>query len=273
MKIFMDTYGAMSFTNDKRDRMLFLTDILSISETLASGVLKKGHSGQETDIDEIDEDNKPTTVGNVKHNQFNSLYFYFLLCLPKSDSDYMIFMAQSFKQFGFKDLFTASYKDYCKSKLGEEYSVEISPLTIPSLFSKYLNQGDIRSLRFTNHNLPQNFENLIGEGDSPDPTDYEVDFVVRAKSRKGFKGIKNYDFQRTPFTEVFDLDIEYQNAYADISINNRKRSINITNPDKFTAVFDVTSQVRYEENSLKPIYTDLDTEAKKILSEEILRNI
>lgn len=252
--------------------MLFLNEILSLNGNIFSGVMKRGHNGQETDIDEL-EDGKPKTVSNVTSNQYNSIYFYFLVSQPNAESDYLIFIAQTYKQFGFKELFEQSYKSYIAQRFGDKFTCSIIPLSIPKLFSKYLKEGDIRKLRFRKHSLPKNAENLLGPDDNMNIKDYEVETSIRAR-KKGFTGVKKIDFETTAFVEVYDnLGIDFDDAYADVSINGRIRILNITNPEKFTASFDITDRVKLQPGTLRPVYEDLDIEAKKILNEEILINL
>lgn len=271
MSNFVKTYDTLAYQNDDKSRILYLAELLRVESDLISGVMKRGHNGQESDIDEIVK-GKPNTVNSVKPSQFNSIYFYFLIFLPNADSDYLIFIAQTYKQYGFKDLFTESYKQYTKSRFADKYTCSINTLTVPKLFSKYIKDGDIRKLRFKSHSLPENLENILGNMDNKKVKDYEVELSIRAK-REGFKNIKNIDFSKTAFVELYDVGFEYADVYADISINGRTRAINITNPEKFAASYDVTDRVSRNNDTQRPIYKDLDKEAIKILKEEILVNI
>lgn len=269
MTLLSKKYKEFAFVNDNENRMLHLNETLSLQENLFTGVMKRGHNGQETDIDELLK-GKPNTLSTVKSDHYNSIYFYFLLHLPNPETDYLLFMAQTYRQYGFKELFEESFKSYIKDRYNNEVTCTISPLTIPKLFSKYIKEGDVRKLRFKKHSLPQNAENLLGPEDSKNQKDYELETSIKAK-KKGFTGIKNIDFEKTTFVEVFsNLGIEYDEVYADISINGRKRVINITNPDKFTASFDITNQVSKEQGTQKPVFKEMNIEAIKILKEEIL---
>lgn len=265
------TYSEFAYSNEQNDRMLYLIEALSSSQNIFSGVMKRGHNGQETDIDELI-DGKPNTISSVKSSQYNSIYFYFLLAEPNVNSDYLIFIAQTYKQFGFKELFEESYKSYINIRFGDKYTCSIIPLSIPKLFSKYLKEGDIRKLRFRKHSLTKNAENLLQPEDNMNVKDYEVETSIRAK-KQGFTSVKKINFETTAFVEVYDLGFEFDEAYADVSINGRTRILNITNPEKFTASFDITERVKLQPGTQRPIYTDLDAEAIKILNEEVLINL
>ncbi len=272
MSDFMTQYLGLTYENPEGNRILHLVQSLSLQSNLVSGVMKRGHNGQETDIEEL-VDGKAKTVNTVKYDQYNSIHFYFLICSPNEDSNYLIFMAQTYKQYGFKDIFVQSYKEYIRLKFGDDnLNCSINPLSIPQLFSNYLKKGDIRKLRFQKHTLSKNLENVIGESDNQNVKDYEVELTVRAK-KKGFNRIKNIDFDTTKLVEVFDFGFEYDEAYADISLNGRERSINITHPEKFVATFDITDRVMLDSATNRPIYSELNKEAIAILKEEILINL
>lgn len=271
MSHFLSSLEKFSFTNENNNRILYLTESLTLEDNIVSGVMKRGHNGQESDIDELVE-GKANTISSVKSTQFNSIYFYFLIAIPDEKSDYLIFIAQTFKQYGFKDLFAQCYKQYIDIRYNEQYNSVIYPLTIPKLFSKYIKEGDIRKLSFRKHSLPENAENLLGENDNKNVKDYEVEMSIRAK-KQGFTGVKSINFETTSFVEVYDIGFEYDDAYADVSINGRKRILNITNPEKFTASYDITDKVKLQPQTERPVYKDLDNEAIKILKEEILLNL
>jgi len=271
MTEFERDYKALAYENDNRDRMIYMSETITKNDTIFSGVMKKGYNGQETDIDEL-VDGKPNTVSKVNADQYNSQYFYFLVALENESANYFVFLAQSQGVFGFKELFAESYRSYVNGRFDNQYSCVISPITLPSLVSKYLKEGDVRKLRFVKHELTKNAENLLGENDNRDEKNYEVETSIRAK-KQGFTGIKKMDLENSSFVEVYgDIGIEFDEAYAEVSIHGRRRSLNITSPDKFTASFDVSDRISLDPTTKKPDYPELDVEAIKILNEEIFKN-
>jgi hypothetical protein len=271
MSEFMTFVKSNAYSNVAKNRILYLVSKLNLDENIFSGVMKRGHNGQESDIDELVGD-KPNTVNSIKSDQYNSIYFYFLLCLPKPNSEYMIFMAQTYKQYGFKDLFTEAYKKYIFVKYGEEINVTINPLSLPKVFAKFIKEGDIRKLRFKKHSLPKFAENTLGENDNKNVKDYEVELSLRAK-KQGFTGIKKIDFANVNLLELLDVGFDYDEAYADVSVNGRLRYINITHPEKFTATYDLSDRVNLDKVTKRPNYKELNSEALDILNTEIIINL
>jgi hypothetical protein len=268
--IFLDTHVYQSIT---RDRILYIDHTLSTHENYYSGIINRGFSGQESYIDEIKKD-KPNKIGTVFSNQYNSTPFYFLLSQPEKNSKYIIFLAQSYRQYGFKDLFEEAFKKFYKEKIDPDMVCEFSTLSISSLFDMYINGGNIRKLRFRKHTISKNVENLLSSEDHWDPEDFEMELSVIAK-RKGFLGIKkDINTKTASFVETVKIDgFEYDEAFADISFGGRKRILNISHPEDFSASFDLTEKVGIDPVTKHPYFDVLDIETISLLKDEIIPNI
>lgn len=265
---FLDT---KTYKNSKGDRILYLDESLKKKKTYYSGIIKKGYSGQETYIDEIDA-NKAKTVNTIKSNQFNSSPFYFLIAQPDENSKYIIFLAQSYKQYGFKELFEEAFKEFYKSKISEEYICEFATLSISTLFDKYINEGNIRRVRFKKHGLTQNVENLLSGKEKS--RDFDVELSLIAK-KDGFWGIKeSINSISSSFIETVKIDnFDYDQAFVDVSFNGRKRVLNVTRPEDFSASYDLTDKCDISVVTKHPNFELLDKEAIALLKEEIIPNI
>lgn len=265
---FLDTSAHKTLNGD---RIIYLQDSLTVKKTYYSGIIKKGYSGQETTIDELDA-NKAKTVGTIRTNQYNSSPFYFLLAQPDTNSKYVIFLSQSYKQFGFKEMFEDAFKEFYKSKVTEEFVCEFSTLSIASLFDKYINEGDIRKVRFRKHGLNQNIENLLSNRENGE--DFDVELSIKAR-KNGFMGIKdNISAKESSFIETIKIEnFDYDQVFADISYGGRKRVLNITRPEDFSASFDLTDKCDINAATKHPDFEKLDKEAISLLKEEIIPNI
>jgi hypothetical protein len=269
MKRFNTFLRKTVYTNDSRDRLLYLHEVVVKTDEVFAAILKKGHNGQETDIDELEE-GIPTTVSSVKADQFNCMYFYFMIAKPPQAKDKLFFVSQSQGKFGFKDVFAEYFKKFMEINLDGKYTSEINPLTVPSLFAKYLKDGDVRKLRFIKHSLTENAENILGERDDPNADSYEITTSIKAK-RKGFTGIKDADFENSSFVEIYsDLGIDFDDVYAEVSIGGRMRTLPLTKPDSFCASFDITDEVPLQPDTKKPDFEVLHEVAIDILENEIL---
>lgn len=265
-----DTSGY--FLNETKDRIFYLDKTLLFNEDTFSGIVRKGYSGHETYVDELKE-NKVSTLSTITRDKFNTTPFYLLITLPKKNESKIVFFAQSYKQFGFKELFEEAFKKFVKDNYTADIICEIGTLSVANLFEKYIREGNIRKLRFKKHILPKNFENVLGDDDIKDEKLYEVELSIKAK-QKGFMGIKkDIKFTDSTFTELFKFDgFDYDEAFADVSIGNRSRALNISKPSSFSASFDVTEKSAINKNTNHPDFEKLHEEATAILKEEILPN-
>lgn len=270
---FVKTIDIKTFVNETEDRILYLEKGLTLTSSIYSGIVRKGYSGQETYVDEL-KSNKANTVGKIKTDQYNSTPFYFNLALPTENSKCFLFVAQSYKQYGFKELFEEAFKKFFKDKYSNDFICEIGTLSIASLFEKYIKEGNIRKLRFKKHMLTKNLENLLGDKDDKDNSNYEMELSILAK-KQGFLGIKkSISFEDSSFIETFHIDgFEYDEAFADVSFGGRKRVLNITKPGNFSASYDVTEKAAIDKNTKHPNFEKLDKEAINIIKDEIIPNI
>ena len=176
------------FKNFKEDRILYLKETLSISKenNIYAGIIMKGHNGPQTSIDELVK-NEVKTVGTVSKDQFHCLPYFFLLYLNREKPEDILFIAQSYRQYGFKEVFEESFKSFVAT-ISEDTTVLINPLSVASLFEKYIKDGLINKMRFVKHGLHKGVESIV-QGDKIDLEDYETELSI--KSKKGFWGIKD----------------------------------------------------------------------------------
>lgn len=271
VKDLINYLDKQTFRNGKGDRILYIDKILANQQTYFSGIFKKGYNGQESYIDEI-KSSKANTINTIKADQFNSSPFYFLISQPDPESKCILFISQSYRQYGFKDLFEEAFKSFYKDTYRSDLLCEFTTLTITSLFQKYLQEGNIRRLRFKKHKITHNTENLLSEDENTD--DFIMELSVIAK-RNGFAGIKkNINALNGSFIETVKVDdFDYDEVLADVSFAGRKRVLNISKPEEFSASFDVTKKACINKITMHPDFEELNKEALLILKDEIIPNI
>jgi hypothetical protein len=273
---FIKSIDTKAFQTDDQNRILYLEKLLTVKSHRICGIIRKGHSGQETYVDEM-KGAKASTVMTIKRDQFNTIPFFFLLSLPKIESDSIFFLAQSYKQYGFKEVFEDAFKKFIRTELPADMMCEFGTLSVPALFNKLLDQGKIRKIRFKRHSLPTNYENLLDKKrDDQDAKNYEVEMSIKAK--KGFLGLKNrireFETKDASLIEVLSIgDFEYDEAFADISISGRKRALNLSNPTDFAASYDITDKSGVHKETNHPNFEKVEKEAIEILEKDIISNI
>lgn len=270
MQEFIKGIDKQCFKNKTSDRILKLERTLSIDSNTYTAIVSKGHNGQETYIEEV-KGNKTTRVGTVKSDQFNTSPFFLLLSQPKDHQDMIIFLAQSYKQYGYKEVFEDAFKDFCKKHVSG-ITCDFGTLSVGSLFKKYITEGSIRKLRLRKHGLTPEVEDVVKDKKYK-PEDYEIEMSIKAtRNKKNFLGhLKNINLEKTTFAELFPIEgFEYEEALVEISAGNRKRILNFSDPSKFAASFEVTDRVPINSNTKHPEFDKLKKEATLILKEEII---
>ncbi|HEX8333159.1 MAG TPA: hypothetical protein VF622_11075 [Segetibacter sp.] len=262
------------FTNNNESRVLYLKETLhaSKSKNLVAGVVMKGHNGPETDIDELVK-GEVKKITKVSSEQYHCHPYFFLLYSRKDDARELLFIAQSYRQFGFKEVFEDAFKQFVNQYTNTNLTVQFNTLSIASLFEKYITDGKVYKLRFIKHALSKQAERVL-MGDVPDKkAKYEMELSIKAP--KGFFGIKQaIKYDDASFIEQVQIDgFEYEEAYADVIIGGRKRALNISRPKEFTAAYDITQQVSINGNTKLPDFDEVLKEARDVLDNDLIPNL
>jgi hypothetical protein len=286
MKFFNDVFGTtelnvmmqrfiktidtkLVFKNKKKDRILYLSKTLSASnsESVYAGIIMKGHNGTETYIDEI-VGGEIKNVGTVSKDQYNCLPYFFMLYLNKKNPDSLILIAQSYRQYGFKEVFEEAFKNYTQTE-STDTTVIFNTLSIASLFEQYIVAGKIDKMRFIKHGLFKGAENVL-KGDKFEDYDYETEMSI--KSKNGFWGIKkSLKYDNASFIEQVQIDgFEFDEAFADVYVAGRKRIMNVTKPSNFSAAFDITSDVKINSKTNLPDFVDILKQSNDILKNDLI---
>lgn len=267
---FVKTIDSKKFYSNKNgDRILYLKNSLPISqaENIYSGIIMKGHNGPETSIEAVIK-GEIKTIGTVNKDQYSCLPYFFMLYINKQNPQSIIFLAQSYKQYGFKEIFEESFRSFIINKL-ENITVHFNTLSIASLFEKYIKEGNINRLRFIKHGLLKSAESVL-KGDRFKNETYEMEMAI--KSKNGFLGIKDsLKYDNASFIEQVQIDgFDYDEAYIDISIAGRKRVMSVTKPSNFSAAFDITHDVRINSETNLPNFDDVRKQALDILKNDLI---
>lgn len=257
------------FKNKRKDRILYLDKTLDASSTEGTyaGIIKKGHNGTQTDIDEL-VGSEIKNIGTVSKDHYNCLPYFFMLYLDKKKPDCIIFLAQSYRQYGFKEVFEEAFKEFA-SKESPDSTIIFNTLSLASLFNQYITDGKINKIRFIKHGLMKGVENVL-KGDKFEEKDYEIEMSI--KSKNGFLGVKkSLKYDNSSFIEQVQIDsFEFDEAYADVFVAGKKRIMNVTRPSNFSAAFDITGDVRIDKNTNLPNFDDVLKQAKDVLKNDLI---
>lgn len=257
------------FKTDDESRILYLNKTLQIDDTknFFAGLIMKGHNGPQTNIDEL-VGSEVKTVGTVSKDQYHCLPYVFILYVNPDEPDSIIFIAQSYRQYGFKEIFEDSFKNFVEGE-STDTSVKFNFLSIATVFERNIQEGLIKGLRFVKHGLHKSAENVL-KGDKNPDSDYTVEMSIKSKS--GFLGIKkDIKYDDASFIEQVKIDgFDYDEALADIIIAGRKRIINITKPLEFSTTYDITENVEIDPNTKLPNFNDVLVQALDILENDLI---
>lgn len=257
------------FKNKDQDRILYLKDTLKLSdkENIYVAIIMKGHNGPQTSIDEL-AGSQVKTVGTVSKDQYHCLPYLLLIYLNKEKPKDLLFLAQSYRQYGFKEVFEESFREFTNTK-SDSTTVKFNSLSVASLFEKQVKDGFVKSIRFVKHGLEKNAENIV-KGDNMSKDLYEMELSIKAK--KGFWTIKEkLKYDDASFIEQVKIDgFEFNEAYADIVVAGRKRIMNVTKPTEFSAAYDITDKVKIDKNTKLPDFKEIMDEALDILKNDLI---
>lgn len=272
------TYFDLTYQTKEQDKILYINKIdPDYKNNTLCGLFRKGISGQESYIDEIKKEKKgkkAATIATINSDQYNSSPFFFLLNQPEPNANGLLFIAQSYKTFGFKEIFEEAFKNYINT-VNETLTCYIAQLSVPALFDKLIEKGKFKTLNFKKHSLPKQFENSFSQ--EAQGNTYEVNLSVTAKYGEfdNFKStIKSFNDSETTLMEFYPIDnFEYDTLTVDVYLGGKKRVLNMSKPEDFGTFYDVTEKVRLDGLTKHPIFDDLKTQAYEIAFDDILPNL
>jgi hypothetical protein len=243
------------------------------------GLMRKGISSEERYVEEVKMVRRKriaSQVATISAEQYTSSHFFFTLCQPEQNAKGILLIAQSFKQYGFKEVFEESFKDYV-SKINPDVRCFITQLSIPALYDKIIDESIIKKLTFKRHGLSPEFEDSFISKAAEPGEEFEVSFSVQAK-KAGFIGFKNtlktFRDTDTTFMEVFPLEkFEYQDLSAEVFLGGKRRVLNMTRPQDLGTYYDITADIEFDDKTKHPVYEDIKGQAKAIMNDDILPNV
>lgn len=260
------------FKNKKEDRILYHKAPLRVSrfDNIYSGVVMKGHNGPQTSIDELI-GSQVQQVGTVSKDQFHCLPYFFLMYLDRNKPDSIVFIAQSYRQFGFKEIFEECFRDFI-GKESNTTTIIFNPLSVAPLFEQQMNNGIMKKVTFIKYGLHSSVEELV-RGDNLLPEEYEMQLSL--KSKKGIWGLKKrLNYENTSIIEQIKIDnFDYDEAVAEVFLSGRKRIINISKPTEHPACYDITDQIEIDNTTKLPNFDHITTAAFDILNNDLIPHI
>lgn len=282
MKEFIDYVSIETHESIDKERIFDLehVDPSNLSSGIISGFFSKGLRGKGTKIKKK-KGRKAIIVDEIDPSKFTSDFYFFLFGIPLTipETKAGVFMAQSYKNYGYKEIFEEAFKKFVSIKLGESITGEISILTNPVLFKRTLKESGFKKLRYRKHSLPKYLDNVIDNkiNNDKDRKYYDIELVISAKRQIAGvdinKKLERVVDENTSFLELAPIDgFDFDEVYADVVVGKYRRTVNISNPNRFGAVYDISKNVTFEEDG-QPKFDSIKKIATDILVDDILNNV
>jgi len=267
-------------TDQERIFDLDKIDASNLSRNFVTGFFSKGLRGKGTEI-KIKKDRKSIVIDRLDNSKYTADPYFFLFGIPsnKPNAKAGVLMAQSYKNYGFKEVFEEAFKKYVAKELGENIICDINILTNPVLFNKTIKKSGFKKLRYRKHSLPSSLDNIIDckIENEIDRKFYDIELVISAKRKIEYlninKKLEKVADDNTSFLELAPIDgFGFDEVYGDVIMGKYKRTINISNPNRFGAVYDISKDVSFESNG-QLSFDSIKKVAINIFEDDILKNV
>jgi len=201
--------------------------------------------------------------------------YYFLIRIP-TKTEKGILVLQKFRNLGIRNLFASQFQTYLRSKIGDNYILEISPLIPAELIKKYL-QGRIVKLRLIKQGFPKDIFD-VAEDAMPDDEEFNGDCEVVISARRNgsipgrFRRLisqKLDHFLESNNASVGSLievkNFDYNTIKIKVRVGDNYRTVNISDLNKIKYSEDISGLDK--DLSGHPKFDIIDDRAKEFLAD------
>ena len=233
-----------------------------------SGIIETGDYGYESDLFNVQ-----TSLLSYQRQSHEAelLPFYFLIILPR-DINLGIVILQRFGQRGIKTILSIDLSNYFSAQL-QNYRVEIDTLVPNMLLNDLLQRGEIKSVRFTRYRIPSDLADQFDHSFEEDQGIAE--FIIKTKGYARIpliNRVREYIFSNRPIEDFISFpEFDYNNVKIQFVIDGQTRTIDLEDPRRIRAYYDVTDRVQIGLSG-HPTFESIDIEARN-LARDILRGL
>lgn len=187
--------------------------------------------------------------------QAEMLPFFFEVFLPKGRNQGVLAL-QRFGNFGIREIFSTHFKVFAQRH--PDFSVRINPIVHPEQLRLLTKGGVVRRLVFRRFVLPHDIADRLGSTDPNDAYDEYSIVIKRDTNLPLFQKVLKKLSQRDDRPLILQPPGDFQpdRTLIEISLNNRTRTIDISNLSKIRAYFDVTGEIVKDANG-HPTYSSI----------------
>jgi hypothetical protein len=165
--------------------------------------------------------------------------FFYLFDLPKDETRGLIAL-QRFKTFGIRKLLMGDFAVYFQ-KLHPEYSVRTEPILHPKLLKQFTDDGTATKIRLRKFHIPKDVCDAMNNRIKPE--DGYVEYSIIAKKGGSFNKIKDLFGANSQLFTVEPGGFTPDKALVEVTLNGRKRTLDISDLNKLRTYFDITGEV------------------------------
>lgn len=233
-----------------------------------SGIIRSGEQGVGSElVNHAD----GTTAFERRRDHIEAIPLYFLVDLPEGSKNALL----AFQTFGIRSMSAKVNEKLIaalKSEYGSNYTIKLRAIQIGEMYTKKMKQdGVVQEIIATRY---------IKSGDIASDGKKDVKCTMHFSPIKqgGFKaGLQKLlvgdtlTEARKNVSEVLAIDIPsgISELRAAVSINGRRRLINLRNQESFATRFEITEDLSYNSKDGHPVLASIDKVARDILQKQI----
>ncbi len=228
------------------------------------GLIEAGGYGSESDIRNLGHWN---TVAYRKNSDDVDLHpFYVLLEIPEGrELGYLILQRSGVE--GIQSLLSEALHDSFIKRFAN-HRLQITSLIQESVIDE-INKSRASEVRFIRYTLENDVANVVG-GQANKKQDGNMELIVRLHTEGGLvSAIRNFISQSAQDGRVLELEetrFQFDDIKVKTKLRGKERTVNLSEPNKIRASFDVTEEVSVGTNG-HPRFQSISQVARSLLAD------
>ncbi len=263
---FLDELHTNDILNEDAQRLVSVRRVTGGGRTLR-GLFESGDYGSESLIKDV---GSRAVVHHKARTHADMLPFYYLFSLPKGRTK-GILLLQKRGPIGIVTVL----RDLLQVALEAEHpngQIVLSPLSTTGILDQYMAGASLNEIRFVRFSIPDDIAAAYGRGH--EELKGSAEFVVRFHGLEDFPLAKRFrDFisgrgsrELQELVELKDVRLDYDTIKLGLTLNGRRRTINVTEVESMRGEFDITDTVELGRDG-NPRFESIDEVAHGLLTD------
>jgi|GEM_PF-1592254 hypothetical protein len=228
--------------NDKEAKFIISANEPKVDDRQISGIVETGDYGYSSELYDTE---KKQLAYHRKPADADLKPFFYLFDLPKGQTHGLVVL-QRFKIFGIRGLLAGDFSKYFEKHYPNS-SVHIEPIVHPKIWQQFADGGSATKIRLRKFNIPQDICDMMKHGIKSD--DGYVEYSIIAKKGKTFNVLKKmFGGDSKELLTLKAPDFKPDKTLVEVTLNGRKRTLDIADVTKLRTYFDVTEDVKIAKN-------------------------